>query len=193
MRKPHLILMLGLLAAPVPAQAEEHREMGAHEHGHGTLNIAVEGTAVTMELEVPGADIMGFEHDAETPEQKAALDKAKAALAKPLDLFKISVSAACSVSEAKVDVREQGHDNAGAAEKKGDQREHSAKEAHHNEFHVTYTLACQAPAEMTAIAFDFFKQFKNAQELDVNVVTAKGQSKFEVTRDKPVISLKALL
>ena len=34
---------------------QEHRELGSHEHGRGTLNIAVEGNKVTMELEVPGA------------------------------------------------------------------------------------------------------------------------------------------
>lgn len=185
-------LMLGLLAAGAPSNAEEHREMGAHEHGHGTLNIAVEGSAISLELDVPGSDIVGFEHDAETPEQKAALDKAKAALAQPLELFKIPGPAACSVSAAKVDVREQGHEKAGTTEKTS-KSDHDGKQAQHNEFFVAYTLTCKAPAEMTSITFDFFKQFESAHELDVNVVTAKGQSKFEVTRDKPVISLKGLL
>ncbi|NOT72606.1 MAG: DUF2796 domain-containing protein [Hyphomicrobium sp.] len=191
MFKLNSVLMLGMLAAMNPVQAEEHRELGAHEHGHGTLNIAIEGNAINMELDIPGADIVGFEHDAETAEQKAMLDRAKAALARPLELFVLPTTAACSVSEVKVDVRGE-HDEHDAAAKQSGKTENHAAEAHHNEFHATYALACKAPAEVTSIGFDFFKQFKNAQELDVNVVTGKAQSKFEVTRDKPVISLKGL-
>ena len=65
------------------ARAEEdHRELGPHVHGHGTLNIAVDDKAVSMELEVPGMDLVGFEHAASTEDQKAAVDKAKAQLDK---------------------------------------------------------------------------------------------------------------
>ncbi len=53
---------------------EEHRQLGAHVHGHGHLNIAIEGKTVSMELEVPGADVVGFEHEPSTPDQKAALE-----------------------------------------------------------------------------------------------------------------------
>ena len=34
----------------------------AHEHGVGTLSIAVEGNDVEIEMVVPGADVVGFEH-----------------------------------------------------------------------------------------------------------------------------------
>ena len=55
-----------------------------HVHGHGTLNIAIEDKRVSMELEVPGMDIVGFEHAPSTDDQKAAVEKAKARLEKPL-------------------------------------------------------------------------------------------------------------
>ena len=48
------------------AQAAERRELGAHEHGHSKLNLAVEGTLVVMEIAAPGLDVLGFEHPAET-------------------------------------------------------------------------------------------------------------------------------
>ena len=71
MRGTAVFALAGALAATA-AVAEERRELGAHEHGHSTLTIAVEGTRVAMELSAPGADIVGFEHAAETDEQKAA-------------------------------------------------------------------------------------------------------------------------
>ena len=45
----------------VPLRAgDDVSQMDAHVHGHGILNIAVEGQVVEMELEAPGADIVGF-------------------------------------------------------------------------------------------------------------------------------------
>ena len=38
---------------------------------------------------------------------------------------------------------------------------------------------------MTSIEFDYFKSFAGARKLTVNVVTAKAQNTYEVSRDKP--------
>src|SRR6185369_15254127 len=105
-----LLFLSGLAAAPSLA-AEGHRELGAHEHGRGTLNIAIEGTKVTMELEVPGADIVGFEHAAKSPKEKSAVEKATIQLKSPLALFNLPPTAACRITEAKVEVEKGGHDH----------------------------------------------------------------------------------
>jgi hypothetical protein len=185
-----------------PAFAEEHRELGPHVHGHGTLDIAVEGNKVAMTLEVPGMDIVGFEHAAESAEQKAAVDKGTATLSAPLALFKIPASAGCKVTDAKVAIEpeheheegEEDHDHDGkeAADHDHDHDEHEGH-AGHNQFHATYALECTKPAEITAIAFDYFKSFAGAQGLTVNVVTAKAQNKYEVTRDKPSLDLGGMM
>ncbi len=105
MRK-HLVTALGLVAMSllaIPTRGEEgHRELGPHVHGHGTLNIAIEDKRVSMELEVPGMDIVGFEHAPSTDDQKAAVEKAKARLEKPLGVFSLPAAAGCTVAEAKV-------------------------------------------------------------------------------------------
>src|SRR5262249_38687966 len=59
-------VFLGSFAVHPAAAQSAHRELGPHEHGRGTLNIAIEGNRVSMELEVPGMDIAGFEHAAKT-------------------------------------------------------------------------------------------------------------------------------
>jgi hypothetical protein len=43
--------------------------------------------------------------------------------------------------------------------------------------------------KLTSIEFPYFRKFAGAQELEINLVTAKGQSKFEVKRGKPRIDL----
>ncbi|MFA5901972.1 MAG: DUF2796 domain-containing protein [Hyphomicrobium sp.] len=192
-------LLFAAVLLPTTLRAEDgHRELGAHVHGHGTLNIAVEDKRVSMELEAPGMDIVGFEHAASTDDQKAAVEKAKSLLQKPLDLFALPAGAGCTVASTDValeaehhhDVDEQDHEAQGAA----DDHDHADHDDDgHKQFHVTYALDCTNPAELTAITFGYFKQFAGAQGLTVNVVTGKGQSKYEVSRDKPALDLNGIM
>jgi hypothetical protein len=181
--------ILGALAV-FPAAAQSHRELGAHEHGRGTLNIAVEGNKVSMELEVPGMDILGFEHAAKSRKDKTTLEKAQQKLSAPLSLFKLPVSAGCQVTEAKVEVETGEHDHANE-EKQGDKS--SEKEQHHSEFHNQYSLECTSPANITGIEFGYFNAFPGAEKLEVNVITPKGQNKFEVTRARPNLNLAGMI
>lgn len=198
-------------AAPATALAEEeHRELGAHVHGHGTLSIAVENTSVAMELEVPGMDIVGFEHAAESAEQKAAVAKAKSDLADPFALFAFPAAAGCSAKAVQVVLEaEHGHGQEHGGAKgdpvlsEEDDREHKDHaEAHddghdehegHNAFHATYSLDCAKPSNLTSISFGYFKRFAGAQGLTVNVVTAKAQNSYEVSRDKPSLDLGGMM
>jgi Protein of unknown function (DUF2796) len=186
-----------VVTLPGGARAEEeHRELGPHVHGHGTLNIAVENKRVSMDLEVPGMDIVGFEHAASTDEQKKIVETATAQLNKPLEVFKLSQAAGCTVADAKVAIEPEHHHD-------GDDDDHDAdhdkaagghdEHAGHNEFHVTYALDCSEPASLTAITFDYFKMFAGAHDLTVNVVTAKAQNSYEVNRDKPELDLAGVM
>lgn len=168
-----------VLAAASAHAGDDHRHAGAHVHGHGTLGISVEGKRVTFDLEAPGADIVGFEHLATTPEQKAALAKAKATLSDPLALFKLPAAAGCKVAETDVEVE---HDH-------GDHKE----DAGHSGIEAEFELDCAAPDAITAIEFDYFKAFPNAKALSVELTTPKGQTKLEVTREKPRAELGGLM
>ena len=183
-------LLTGAVAAPTFA-ADEHRELGAHEHGRGTLNIAVEGNKISMELEVPGVDIVGFEHAAKSRKEKAAVEKAKTQLAAALTLFALPAAAKCRVTEAKIEVEAGDHDHDAKAETKADKG--AARSEGHSEFHAQYALECAAPGNVTAIEFGYFRAFAGAEKLTVNVITPKGQSKFEVTRTTPSLSLAGMI
>jgi phosphoketolase len=172
------------IALPTWTAEAQHRELGPHQHGHGTLNIAIEGGRVSMELDVPGADIVGFEHTATTKAQQDAVEKAKAQLAAPLSLFVPPKGAGCSVKEANVKIE--------GAEEAKDAPAGAPKEqagAEHSDFNADYVLECTAVDKLTSIEFPYFRKFSGAQELEVNLVTAKGQTKFEVKRGKPRIDL----
>jgi phosphoketolase len=184
-----VLLVAGIsIALPTWTAQAQHRELGPHQHGHGTLNIAIEGGRVSMELDVPGADIVGFEHAATTKAQRTAVEKAKAELAAPLSVFVVPKGAGCSVKEANVKIE-------GAEEAKAEQAKDAPagkKEeagAEHSDFNADYVLECTAVDKLTSIEFPYFRKFSGAQELEINLVTAKGQNKFEVKRGKPRLDL----
>lgn len=195
-----LPLVAALAASSGPSAFAQHREMGAHEHGRGSLDIAMEGNRVSMEFKAPGMDIVGFEHAPSTRAQKATLSKAKQRLANPQELFALPASAECTVEEAKVTITsdddDHGHghgkdkrsSSAGSA-KSSDKKAASREEHEHGDFQAQYAFNCKSPGNLTSIEFGYFRAFARAQKLDVNLITPKAQTSFEVTRAKPRIDL----
>src|SRR5271166_4176907 len=117
------------------AAAEEHRQLGAHVHGHGRLNIAIEDKTVSIELEAPGADIVGFEHEATTRAQGTAIEKAKATLAAGLSLFTPAAAAGCTQNASKVSIEaEHEHEHEHHAEGAKSDAEEEEADHHHSEF-----------------------------------------------------------
>ena len=199
--KRTLPALIALLAAP--AMAENARELDAHEHGVGELNIAVDGDTVAMELHAPGADIVGFEYEATSAEDRAAIDAAVAMLAKPLELFVLPAAAECSVTKASAGLEsEEGHDDhedhgdheehAEHKEEHAEHEEHAEAESGHTEFHAEYLLACANTDALSGIDFAYFTTFENALELEVQVITASGAQAFDVARDMPSLDLRGM-
>jgi len=191
----HTLSLIALVAA-LPAFAQETRQLDAHEHGVGALNIAIEGTTIAMEFHAPGADIVGFEYAAESDVDLAAVDAAIVTLGAPLELFVVPDAAACTVTKAHAELEseedhdeheEEGHDDHDEHDEDG--HDEHAGEAGHTEFHAEYTLTCDNPEALTQITFAYFAAFTNAKEVEVQIITAAGAQAFEVMRDAPVLDL----
>ena len=177
------------------------RELAAHQHGHGFLNIAIEGKSLWIELETPGADIVGFEHPARSDEDKAAIAEAKVRLDDPVSLFGIPAQASCTPEEVSVtpvgyalDTDDDHHD-----EDDGHDHDEQVLDVHeeaqddemesHAEFHAEYRLQCADPAAITSLTLTYFDVFPGAEELEVTLITDDGQSRQEVTPAEPVVHL----
>ncbi|KEJ90062.1 zinc uptake protein ZrgA [Sulfitobacter donghicola] len=198
-----------------PVLGQETRQLDAHEHGVGKLNIAFDGDQIALELHAPGADIVGFEYQATSDEDHAAIERALATLAKPLDLFAFPAKAGCNAVKiaAELESEEDSHaDHSGHNDsdhsghnhsydhgkkhkkKQDDHADHAdhTEQADHTEFHAQYLLGCSTPQAATKIAFPYFEAFPNALEVEVQVITDKGATAFEVGRDEPLLDLSAL-
>ncbi len=198
-----------ILALASPVLAEETRQLDSHEHGVGELNIALDGTTISMEFHAPGADIVGFEYEAESAEDRAAIDAAVAILAKPQELFVLPAAAECTVvqasaeleSEEEHDEHHDEHDDHADGDKHDDDHDEHAEDDHdheehaeasHTEFHAEYVLNCATPSAIDEISFAYFDAFENARELEVQIVSDSGAKAFEVERDQPTLDLRGM-
>ena len=151
-----------------------------HQHGVGQLNVAIQGDHVEIELETPGADIVGFEHPPRTVGQKTAVQDAARTLRNGSARFVFPAAARCKLEKTKV---ESGllEDNHETHEEKHHGEKH--KEEIHAEFHALYHFSCKNPASYTDL--QYFEAFPHAKALLARTITAKGQRKQRLTRKAP--------
>jgi hypothetical protein len=207
-----LPFLIATAITATPVIAEETRQLDAHEHGVGQLDIAIDGQQIAMELHAPGADIVGFEYAAESAKDLAAVDAAVAKLSAPLALFVLPEAAGCSIVEASAGLESEEEHEEHGDEHADDERAHDehAKDEHgehghdedghdvhadesgHTEFHAEYLLNCAEPSAITGIDFAYFGSFPNALEVEVQIITETGATSFEVERDAPTLDLTGL-
>ncbi|SEM66253.1 Protein of unknown function [Loktanella fryxellensis] len=201
-----LAMMAALTAAP--ALAQDTRELDAHVHGTSTLDLAVDGGIVTMDLTAPGMDIVGFEYPASTGADKDAVATAIAALLQADRIAALPEEAGCRLTEAAAHLDGGDHDHdhdADHATETSDAHDHAedAANAHdhdhaddhaaegdgHTAFHATYAFDCDAPDALDTITFPFFDTFAGAMQIEAQYVTATGAGSAAITRDAATLTL----
>ena len=184
------------VASPADLGAAEEQH-GPHVHGIGQLNLALDGEELEIELIAPGVDIVGFEHEAKSAEDKKAIEAAADRLRDAERLFAIPAAADCHLEEAEVESglieeehehesehdHEEEHDH---AEEHDHEEEHDHAEEHeesHAEFHAHYHFHCDDPDSLKHLDVKFFEVFPSAELLHVQMVSPNGQSATELTAE----------
>ncbi|MEE4815570.1 DUF2796 domain-containing protein [Pseudomonas alliivorans] len=193
MRRLLLALPFVLLPLAVAHAAEEHDHdhsaehgsLGAHEHGVGRLDVVLEGKTLEFEFDSPAMNIVGFEHEATSAEDKAKVAKARELLLKPNALFSIADAANCSATSVKLESPLFG-------DKDTDHEEHAkdgdADHHEHSEIHGTYKFVCDAPAILKKLDLSqIFKTFPDTRKLQVQLISPSGQSGAEVIAANPTL------
>lgn len=165
---------------------EEHGSLGKHEHGVASLNVALDGNILEIQLESPAMNIVGFEYAATSETDKTTVAAARARLGKPLDLFALPAAAGCSVTEVELKsplFGDKAHAHADA--------DHAHKEhAHeHSDIDADYRLTCSAPDKLQALDLtNLFRQFPATEKVAVQLIGRSGQQGAELNKAKPSLS-----
>lgn len=198
-----------ILPETPPTGAETVRSAEAHVHGDAKLALVLDGATLTAELESPLYNLVGFEHAAETDEQRAAINSAEAALNDPAALFAINSAANCVAYTRTLDVHleaddhadEHAHDAAGHDDHTHDEHNHEdenhsdhADANHddhgHKDMLISYTFTCADTAKVSPITVNLFDKFPNMQELEVVYLGPDTQDLFTLTPTNTTINLR---
>ena len=134
--RPVTALASALVAGVALAASEDgHREHAPHEHGHGALDIVLEGEDLVAELRIPAVNVVGFEHaprdDAEREAVHAAVERFSDAAA----VLVPSADAECEIEDAEAGIAGEDHDGHWSV---GAHAEHEPDEEHEEEGHAKH-------------------------------------------------------
>lgn len=151
----------------------------AHEHGVVKLDVALDGNKLTVAMEIPLDNLLGFERAPRTDAERKAAADVLARLRSPSQgkpLLAVDAAAQCSLSKAEVQapVLEPGA-------KAGDG---------HADVDADYEFSCAKPAELRSLTIGLFDAYKRIQRIDAQVAGAKGQSKATLKRPANSVPLQ---
>jgi len=184
MRRLLLALPFAMLPLAVAHAADEHDHehgsLGAHEHGVGRLNAALDGKTLALELQSPAMNLVGFEHVATSDADKAKVAAARALLEQPLSLFNLPKAAGCVVENQELESPLFG-DTPDADDDHGE----DAKDEHHHdhsEIHAHYQFTCATPDALKTLDLaNIFNAFPATQKIQVQLIGPSGQQGVDVT------------
>ena len=169
------------------SEHDDHDHQGAHVHGIAEVTIALEGAALEIGFDSPAVNIVGFEHKAQTKEQKKAVKQAKGLLESPALLMDF-VGGKCQLKEAEVDVssvmaeeksgHEHDHDEHHHDDKHHHEKNDHAEKASHGEVHAMYSFQCQD--QLTSLNLKFFEHFPQIESLTASWVTDSKQGSIQL-------------
>lgn len=175
-----------------------------HEHGVGHITIAIERSDVEVELTLPGADVVGFEHAPSSRNEKKAINMAVKALRNAKRIINFPAPAKCSLEDVQIRsglIEHQKQHTGHRPRHKDKHKEHAHHESGHkhntkstkdngnaqvhSEFIAHYHFHCKNTEKITSANIELFKLFPSAQELEAKWVTPLGQGAAELTKKNP--------
>lgn len=161
-----------LLAHLPAAQAAE-----AHVHGIAKLDIAVESTRLSVHLDSPLDNLLGFEHAPRTDAERKQVDAAVAKLKDAAAMFRIDPAAQCTPAVVEL---------ASAALKLGRPDADEAKPGH-ADIDASFEFDCVDATKAGYVDVGLFG-FSHLQGLEVQGATPAGQFRRDLKR--PVVRIR---
>jgi len=149
-----------------------------HLHGHARLYIGVEGNTVTLLLETPLDNLLGFERAPRNERERQAVHEMVQRL-RGGTLFVPNAEADCNPDEAVLESEVLGPAWLGGARPPQTARapQPAASAPAHADFDGSFTYVCRKPAALRSMTIGLADAFRRIKTIDVQIDTAKGQTR----------------
>lgn len=151
----------------------------AHQHGVLALDIAVETRKLTLQMQSPLDNLVGFERAPRTDAERKRVEAALATLRAAQTLFVIDPAAHCRLSNVTI---------VSAALGLGAAQPATAKDQH-ADIDASVEFECQDAARAAFIEVGLFDAFAEMKRIEVQVATPKGQLKHTLKRPARRVTL----
>jgi len=146
----------------------------AHTHGLAQLDVAVEAGRVTLELDTPLDNLLGFERAPRTDAEKERAAAAVARLRAADKLFRIDSAAGCTLDKVEL--------VSAALALGADGAPPPAAREGHADLEGRFDFTCKAGARAGFVEVGLFEAFPGLKRIELQVATAKGQLKATLVR-----------
>lgn len=162
-------LLAAWLAAPMAWTHE------AHTHGIGRLEVAVDGSRLSVAFQAPAADVVGFEHAPRDQGQREAAAAAERLLRAHAGLFAMPPSARCRFLSAEVDSPWAGD---------------AVDDGGHADFAARWDFDCADPAKLAFLEVRIASRLPGDLRLEATVLGEAGAQRSELTRTRTRLLLR---
>ena len=169
------LLWLGMFALPTMAWAQGQ----AHQHGVLKLDIVVEARKLTLQMESPLNNLVGFERAPRSDAERQRVDAALAKLKAAPGLFAIDPAAQCRLANVEL---------TSAVLKLGPSQPASANEEH-ADIDASFEFECQDATRAAFVDVGLFDAFAEMKQIEVQAATPKGQLKRTLKRPARRVAL----
>ena len=140
----------------------------AHVHGASEMSIIVEGNTLSISFGGPLVNVLGFEYEPKTDEEKQASADLQTTLKDHANLITLPTAAACAPLERDVSIRRSGT---------------------HGSLEVGYNFECANINAIKTLDFTGFTSFSGLETVDAIVITPAGQMATSLSASKTKLSL----
>ena len=158
--------------------------LGAHEHGHVSFEMAIDGMQAAVEIRGPAESFVGFEHKPKTKKEKQTVRDAQKVLKQDaLTLLGINADLECKLSSYAFDMIHDGNHK--------HKHDHGDKhKGEHSEIKASYKFDCKKMIQATKLELGLKKSFNNIKNISVAILPSSGNAfAVELKGDENTISI----
>ncbi len=156
-----------------------------HQHGVAQLDISVDRSRISLRLDIPLDNLLGYERAPRTDAERSQVQTIVKQLQDAATLVRVDSAAGCSLSRLSLVSAELGLPEADAAPAPKE----SAKDSGHADLVADYEFSCTDTSKARAVTLGLFEAFPRLRRIEVQTATPRGQLKAVLTRPNGRVAL----